>query len=178
MSVPAEEEVEQLTAVADLFAALLLREVDRDLIESLEASGADVALRSFNVSLPAATEVDALDALAAEYFEVFVKPLEGPPMIQSLAEGDAFEGPPADAMRAIAEACGVDFDPVAARGAPVDHLGAQLSLWASLRRRDAEAASAFADRHLRWATRHLERRRDASFYGQLSGTVADFIGLL
>ena len=167
-----------LTAVADLFASLLLREIDAALVTSLTGSGAREQLAGMGLVVPEADDGEALDRLAAEYFESFVKPLEGAPPIQSLAEGDAFEGPPADAMRAIAEAVGVTYDAAAARGAPVDHLGSQLAMWSAILRRDSRAADEFRDRHLRWAVPHLRRRGEDSFYGRLAAVVADFIDTL
>lgn len=173
------DDVERMAAVAELMASLLLREVDADLLGELAETGADEHLRGLGLDLPSPDDAQALDDLAAAYFETWVQPSDGFPPVQSLAEGSTFEGPPAAAMRAIAEAAGVTFEPAAARGAPVDHLGAQLALWAHVHRRDREASREFASRHLRWAKPHLLRHGgEESFYGRLALMTASFIDSL
>ena len=165
-----------MAASALLFSTFLLHEVDAELIRRLENSGARARLQEMGLHLPDADAKDAIESLAADYFETFVKPLEGPPPVQSLAEGDSFEGEPAKAMRAIADAAGVSFDAAAARGAPVDHLGAQLAMWAHIHLRDHNASREFAERHLRWSLRHLDRgAQGEAFYDHLSKLVAEFI---
>ena len=171
-------EAENLRASAELLSTLLLREVEPTLILELEESGARDQLQRMGLVIPEANDHAAHEGLAAEYFESFVKPIEMAPLIQSLVEDGAFEGRAARSMREIATSAGLEFDPKAARGAPADHLGSQIAMWTAIDRRDPATAREFASRHLSWALPELERRRDDSFYGRLSGFVADFIRVI
>lgn len=163
---------------AELFATLLLHEVDARLIRSLDASGALAVLSEMGLRFPAPDDAAGIEQLACDYFEAIVKPMKGAPPVQSLHEGDTFDGEAARSMKQIAEAAGVRLDPDGARGAPIDHLGCQLALWAHLETRDPIAAEILAARHLRWALPALERARGKSFYGTVLGHCAEFLATL
>ncbi len=179
------DEMRALAATARLFGRLLVRELDAPLLAELREPGLAHALRDIGVRLPdASAEVSTgagdaalLDALAAEYFEMFVSPTEGAPLVQSLHQGGVYEGPPAAGARRLAEAAGVTLDADAARGAPADHLGCLLQLWARVAQRSPSEAGTIANTYLAWAAGplRLQASRRSGFYAELSAATADWI---
>ncbi|MHC4937140.1 MAG: molecular chaperone TorD family protein [Planctomycetota bacterium] len=159
-----------LPPVARLLGWLLLRELDAATLASLETLRPE--LEAIGLSPP---ETDDLEELAAQYYAAFLDPAAGVPLVQSLHEGDGYEGEAARSVRAIAEAAGLELDTEQPRGAPQDHLGLELLLWSELAERDGAAAGEFARRHLSWAVAVLARRDGAGFYDRLGSITAAFI---
>jgi TorA maturation chaperone TorD len=172
------DEVLRLRETAGLLARLLLHEIDAGFLRGLKDQELTSELAGLGLELPDEQDPEALDRLAAAYFEAFVNPAQFPPPVQSLVAEGTYEGEAARSMRAIAEAVGVTFDATAARGAPVDHLGSQLLLWSELLGRDQGAAAEFATRHLAWSIPYLRQRTGEGFYDRVSGIVADFIEVI
>lgn len=169
------DEIARLRVVASFLARLLLRECDAELVREISAAGLLEELAGIGLVFPGAADDAALDALAAEYFEIMVNPADGIPLVQSLAEDGSYEGDAAKGMREIAAAADVTFDTAAAAGAPVDHLGVQLALWGELVGRDRGAAAEFHRRHLAWAVPALAAKSAGGFYGALLAAAGDLI---
>ena len=167
--------VDRLAPVARLFGLLLGRELDSSTEEALGDPAIAAALTELGLTLP--EDLDR-DELAAEFFEEFISPESGTPLVQSIAEGGTYEGDSAAGVRSIAEAAGLEWNRESLRGAPVDHLGTELFLWSELVARDESAAQIFADRHLRWAPAVLRRSPAERFYGRCRHVCADFIDTL
>ena len=175
------DEMQALAATARLFGRLLVRELDAPLLAELREPGLAHALRDIGVRLPEPSpgvdDAGLLDTLAAEYFEMFVSPADGAPLVQSLHQGGVYEGPPAAGARRLAEAAGVTLDADAARGAPADHLGCLLQLWARVAQRSPSEARTIANTYLAWAAGplRLQASRRSGFYAELSAATADWI---
>ncbi|MEZ6197096.1 MAG: molecular chaperone TorD family protein [Planctomycetota bacterium] len=171
-----DTEGRRLAAAARLLGFLLQRELDEDAVAELRRGGVEPALEALGLALPPEGDTAALEALAAEYFERFVAPRDTPPLVHSLAEGGGYEGEPAAGVRNVAAQLGVARDEDAARGAPVDHLGSELELWAEVRLRAPDQASDFARAYLAWSAPILRQQSGhGGFYGRLSGVVAEFV---
>jgi TorA maturation chaperone TorD len=170
----------KLAASARIFGILLQRELDAATVNSLREAGIAPALEALGLELPDADDQEALDRLAAEYFEFFVAPDPGPPPVQSLVESGTYEGESAAAIRNVAEQLGVLRDEEAARGAAPDHLGSELELWAEVSERAPEQSADFARAFLIWALPWLDARAQspASFYASLCAAVRDLLRLL
>ena len=169
------QETEDLAAVARLFGRLLLRELDEPLRATLVEEPLAGALSACGLDVGRLHGAD-LDGLAAEYLERFVRPATGGPLVQSLWTQGTYEGDAAVAARKLAEAAALDFDKEAARGAPVDHLGSLLLLWATSLERQPEVARRIEEEHLAWAVAPLERLAgEDGFYGSLAGAVANLV---
>ena len=175
----------RLRQAARLFGQLLVREPDAGLLEELTAPEVAAALGEVGVELPAST-AENVDALAAEFFEAFVNPRDGGPLVQSLAESGHYEADAAQAVRKIAAQLGVDLDADAARGAAPDQLGAELLLWVEIAERAPESARDFAVGHLAWAAPFLRRHVALSSgrapttgaYAPICAATADLIDVL
>ncbi|MEM7230983.1 MAG: molecular chaperone TorD family protein [Planctomycetota bacterium] len=162
-----------LSAVAELFGRLLIREVDEAFLDALDADTL-AELRALGLDV----RRDELEDLATQYFAVLLHPTEHPPLVQSLCVSGHYESASTASIRDIAERAGVEFENESARGAPVDHLGAELFLWAELSRRSSSAAE-FAQQHLSWARQPLQQiARGEGFYARLSGRVHDFLDVI
>lgn len=170
----------KLAASARIFGILLQRELDGPTVTSLREAGIAPALESLGLHLPEAEDHEALEQLAAEYFEFFIAPDPGPPPVQSLVASGAYEGPSAAGIRNVAEQLGVLRDDDAARGAAPDHLGSELELWAEVSERAPAQSADFAKAFLLWSLPWLESRArgPASFYGSLCAATRDLLTLL
>lgn len=169
-------ETRSLVAVAGLLGRLLIREVDEDLAAYLLESDARDCLLALGLDV-ARLQRGNLEELAADYFEAVVNPQDHPPLVQSLCEDGRYESAAAAAVRQIAEAAGLELDRGLARGAPPDHLGVELLLWAELAERSPDARE-FVRRHLLWAREPLQAMAArGGFYGGVAAVVARFIGL-
>ena len=173
-------EPEALIESALLFGRLLIRELDAATWARLRTDDVRVALADLGVDVPRGNGTDdVLDRLAAEYFDCFLQPKDDLPLVQSIYEEDSYDGDAARGTREVAQAAGVELDAELARHAPPDQIGVQLSLWAELAGRDADAAREFARRHLTWAIPRLERRRrHAGFYGPVCAAAAQLIEVI
>lgn len=176
-------------ALARLFGRLLLRELDAATYAELAQPELRTALGEASIELPADSSGDPgqaspelLDELAAQYFETFVQPREGGPLVQSLWTDGWYEGDAAVTVSKLAQAARFDFDRGAARGAPRDHLGSILLLWAATDEAArehptiAEVASRLRAEHLSWACEPLARiAAGQGFYAGLAGATATLI---
>jgi TorA maturation chaperone TorD len=162
-----------LPPVARLLGWLLLRELDAATLASLETLRP--ALEAIGLSPP---ETDDLEELAAQYYAAFLDPTAGVPLVQSLHEGDGYEGEAARSVRAIADAAGLELDSELSHGSPADHLGVQLLLWADLATRDEEAAQEFTRRHLRWLSLRMAALPQPGFYADLLNATRSFLASL
>lgn len=166
-----EVDAQQLSAVSRLLGLLLLRELDEPTIRSLSTPDLEVCLADLGLDMPAA---DSLEELGAAYFDSFINPQKGTPLVQSLHEGGSYEGEAARGVRAVAEAASLQLEGEHLRGAPIDHLAVELFLWSELVERDTAAAAEFARRHLAWAGPILRRERSC-YYSKVCHVVADFL---
>ena len=173
-------ETDELAATAAVLGLLWLREVDREVMAEVVDDEVRAALAAVGLELPAADDAAALDALAADYFAALVQPEGRPPPVQSLVQEGKYEGEAARGIRTVAEALGADFDREVSRGAPADHLGAELALWSELRVRSPESAPEFATHFLSWAAPWCRRHAGAAdgFYGRLFQVTAEFLDLV
>ena len=142
------DEGNALEQVARLFGQLLLHELSADDLERLREPEVLEALAAVGVDVPPADT--PLDELAAEFFDTLLRPEHGPP-VQSLWSGGSYEGDSAAMIRKLAEAAALDFNKSAARGAPLDHIGSILLLWAEARERAPEVAERLQEDHLAWS---------------------------
>ena len=164
-----------LSGVAKLFGRLLVREIDGALAAELSTPEIASALRGMGLEVPGFTR-DVLDDLAADYFEFMVKPNDQAPLLQSLFEDGRYQSAVTVSIERIADSAGVELDRELARGAPVDHLGVELLLWAELATRSSSVAHEFAERHLAWSLKPLQAAAlTGGFYGRLASTTAQFI---
>ena len=162
--------------VARLLGGLLLHELTVERLEELSAPELRAALSEVGIELPASADRAVVDQLAAEFFEAFVQPQHGGPLVQSLWTEGSYEGDTTVTVRKLAEAAAVDFDRRAARGAPVDHLGSLLVLWAATRTRAPQVAERLAQDHLAWSLGPLERLATGSgFYAGVARATAGFV---
>ena len=160
-------EREAWRAVAALLGQLLLRELDAVDLASLRNAEVGRALDDLGLSLPAPGSDDAwLEGRGVEYHDLFLRPDSGGPLVQSLWTEGRYEGEAAVRVRQLARAAGVDFQRQAARGAPVDHLGSLLLLWAAADEESPEVAAELQRAHLDWALAPLGRIEvTGGFYG-------------
>ena len=166
---------DNLSDVARLFGRLLLHEVDEGMRAELCAPELSAALSSVGVDTGLLVEAD-LDQLAAEFLEAFLQPAEGGPLVQSLWTQGNYEADCAVTVRKLAEAAGVDFDRQAARGAPQDHLGCILLLWAEVREPATAVAERLEQEHLAWALAPLARiAAGEGFYAGVARAVGAFL---
>lgn len=167
------EDRAQLAEAARLFGTLLIAELDTDQLSELREPSVEACLSDLGIELPAGGDGEAkeLEELAADFFALFLQPTEGAPPVQSVWASGSFEGEPAACIRRHADAAGVEFGRLAARGAAVDHLGSILLLWAevAVRPECAEIAEHIESHHLAWGQQALAHAAaDTGFYGQVS----------
>ncbi len=173
MSSAAEGEVHALAPVARLFAQLVLKELDERMLDVLRGDDVAAALRDVGVRLPEPANVDAL---AAEFFEAFVRPQTGAPPVESLWREGQFEGKSTAMVRKLAAAAGLQFDRDAARGAPPDHLGNLLLLWCETEVAMPAVAERVARDHLAFAARALSvPARGEGFYAEVAAATEGLV---
>lgn len=171
----AVSDVRALAPAARLLARLLLKELDAATLAELARPELAAALAELGLALPAETE---LAELGAEYCAAFLHPNDALPPIRSLWSEGRYDGDAAQAVRALARASGRVLA-AGARGAPPDHLGCLLALWADLAEEEPEFAAQLAREHLAFAPRalaHLARR--TGFYGALAAATGALVGLI
>ena len=173
----AGEEALALAGAARLFGDLLLVELDGARLEALGAPEPAALLAELGVEVPAARGVAAIDELAAEYHAAFLRPDGGgaPPIASLWTEG-RFEGDIARRTRELAESAALEFGAEAARGAPRDHLGSLLHLWAASVERAPWVADELAEQHLAWADAPLRRvAGGGGFYGRVAAATLSLL---
>jgi len=181
----AAAETAALAHTAKLFGDLLLRELTAEQLAGLRAPEAAAALDAVGVDLPPAVDGDdvrrQLDELAAEYHGAFIAPHGGgaPPIASLWTEG-RYEGAVAARIRVLAQSAVVDFDAESARGAPVDHLGALLHLWAATSERAPWVAHEIAAQHLAWTDEPLGRvaASGCGFYANVARATGALVAVL
>jgi TorA maturation chaperone TorD len=160
-----------LRALADLCGRLLLREANAADLELLRRPDVEAAFSALGVDVPhGATEI-VLERLAGEYFQAFARPEAGAPPVASHWRERQAGGDSAAAARRAAMAAGLEFDRAVVRGAPVDHLGHLMVLWARADESAPEVAELLRREHLAWGIDALQGRAfdaDASFYSDLA----------
>jgi TorA maturation chaperone TorD len=160
-----DDDLAALAPATRLLGRLLVRELDAATLADLQAPATAAALRELGIPVPDAAE---LEPLAARYCALFLHPAGGLPPVQSLWLEGQYDGKAAGAVRALAAASGWQLA-AGARGAPPDHLGCILMLWAELVPERPELAARLRADHMAWAEGAL---RDASrtdgFYGALA----------
>lgn len=163
----------RLVDVARLFGELLLRELDVATLERLREPATAQAFASLGVELPEPSE---LDRVAAEYCDAFLQPQHHPPPIESLWIDGSYEGDTTLAVRALSEAAGLELDRDAARGAPPDHAGSLLLLWAATQEMAPPIAERLVADHFEWIERAMLRVTQlGGFYGQVGGAVGELV---
>lgn len=163
-----------LRALADLCGRLLLREANAADLELLRRPEVESAFAALGVDVPRGPTEVVLERLAHEYFETFLRPESGDPPVASHWRSRQAGGDSAAAARRAAMAAGLEL----ARGAPADHLGNLLVLWARADEAAPEVAELLRSEHLAWGIDALQGRAldaDAGFYSNLARAT---IGLL
>lgn len=179
MSQPATSERAALRAAAELCGRLLLRELGPADLALLRTPDVAAACAELGLAVPAGDDAQVLDELAADHFDTFLAPASGGPPVESLWRGGAYEGGPAAEMRRLAESAALTFDRDLARGAPPDHLGSQLCLWAQADESAPEVAAHLGEHHLAWGIEALRPRCAASgFYGSLARATVGVIEVI
>ncbi len=169
-------EERDMQAALGLFARLLLKEIDAQMLEALRVPHLRVALAELSIQLP---EPQELDALSAAWFEHFLHPERGAPPIASLWIHGQYEGDVAVQLRKIAESAGYTLDLAASGGAPIDNLGCILLLWIECRKTDEALARLITDEYLEWVPRALQEvATTQGFYGQLTRALLHLLALL
>lgn len=170
-----------LAATARLLGRLLIRELDEATLAELRQPEVAAALAAAGITVPAGEASAVVDALAADYYQRFITPERRPPLIQSLWADGQYESETTAAVRAYAEQAGLAFERAIARGAPPDHLGAELTLWAEIAEPWPDGAARFVQDHLRWAVAPLRAQADevvgdgSAFYGEVCAAAAELI---
>lgn len=170
-----------LAGAARLFGDLLLTELDADRLRALQGDATAAHLESLGIEVPHGSGSGVLDELAASYHAALLRPTNGgAPPIGSLWTEGRYEGDLAARIRTLAESAAVEFTPEAARGAPVDHLGSILHLWAETTTRAPWAADEIAERHLAWADAPLDRTEAGAhgFYSNVAAASKRLVGLI
>ena len=173
---PAETGTPALRALAELLGRLLTSEVDSRTLGALRAAPLAEPLGALGVVLPEPAEEDAwLEERAADFHDLFLRSARGP-LVQSLWTQGRFEGDATAQVRALADAAGLEFQREATRGAPPDHLGNLLLLWAATDGRAPDIARAVEERHLPWARTPLRQVTEAGgFYGCVASLVLGWL---
>lgn len=176
------QEVSSLAGAARLFGDLLLHEVTADSLLELQKPEPSELLRSVGVELPRDAEPtqEFLDELAAEFHAALLAPTGGgaPPVASLWIEG-RFEGQIVARIRELAKSAALDFGSEAARGAPVDHLGVLLHLWAASADEAPWVSDEVARDHLAWTSPPLQQmEKRGGFYGSIAAATADLVRLL
>ena len=151
------QEVASLAGAARLFGDLLLHEITAASIRALQEPTPNELLRSVGVDVPADVGARAdgdatpefLDELASQYHAALLAPTGGgaPPVASLWIEG-RYEGQIVARIRELARSAALEFGEDAARGAPVDHLGVLLHLWAASAERAPWVSDELARDHL------------------------------
>jgi TorA maturation chaperone TorD len=166
--------LDSLRSTAKLFGWLLLRELDEPLLAHLREPTTREGLRSVGIEVP--DESCSLEALHGEYYDCFLAAEGSTPIVQSLWEGGSYDGPARSRLQKLADASALEIDRDAVRGAPVDHLGCILQLWAQLIEEWPDRAALLARDHLEWARPPLRTISERnSFYGELAAAVVDLL---
>lgn len=176
----AGEEAQALAGAARLFGDLLLVELDDARLDALADPARAELLAELGVDVPEGRGTEAVDELAADYHAAFLRPEGGgaPPIASLWTEG-RFEGDIARRVRALGESAALEFGEEAARGAPRDHLGVLLHLWAASIERAPWVADEIAEQHLNWADAPLRKVTDGGgFYGQVAAATLSLLGEL
>jgi TorA maturation chaperone TorD len=119
-----------------------------------------------------------LPALAARWFELFLQPTHSPPPVQSLWQEGRYEGESTAAVRRLAEAAGLQWGN-GARGAPPDHLGSLLLLWAELVELAPPLAQQLVRQHFGFVREALQQATaDRGFHGAVAIAVVDLVAEL
>ena len=169
-------ETAAMAAVARLLGQLLVRELDAALLAELRSEELNSALAAIGIDVPAPHEGE-LEELGAEYWSHFLNPEQGGPPIQSLWVDGTYEAASAIAVRGLARAAALDKNASATRGAPDDHLGSILFLWAEASERAPAVADRIARDHLTWGTRALSKTASRQgFYGDIARAACAWIG--
>ncbi len=181
-SPPTGAEVAQLVGAAKLFGDLLLTELDPASLAALQEPESKAALTALGVEVPAESNPTEsyFDELAAEYHAALLAPTGGgaPPVASLWIEG-RFEGQTVSRLRTLAESAALDFGSEAARGAPVDHLGVLLHLWAACVERAPWVSNELAADHLAWAEAPLRQMaKRGGFYGSVAGAISQLVAVL
>lgn len=156
----------ELVPAVRLFARLLRREPDAELLAELRAPEVTATLGALGVALPEDAE---LEEVCAQYVELLLHPRRGAPPVASLWVDGRYEGDTAIALRKVAEAAGCTFDTTAASGVPADHLGCILDLWCTCATDHPDLANLIAHDYLAWVDRALGAAGAADgFYGQVA----------
>ncbi|QDV08813.1 Chaperone protein TorD [Planctomycetes bacterium Poly30] len=176
------QEVASLAGAARLFGDLLLHELTPESLRALREPGPSELLRSVGVDVPVGADAtpEFLDELAAQYHAALLAPTGGgaPPVASLWIEG-RYEGHIVARIRELAKSAALDFGPEAARGAPVDHLGALLHLWAASVERAPWVSDELAKEHLGWTNAPLaQMEKRGGFYGSVATATADLVRLL
>lgn len=175
-------ELTQLVGAARLFGDLLLTELTPDSLRALQEPAAREALTFLGVDVPTEENPPAafFDELAAEYHAALLAPTGGgaPPVASLWMEG-RFEGQIVARLRTLAESAALNFGSHAARGAPVDHLGVLLHLWAASVERAPWVSNELASDHLAWAQAPLHQMAQrGGFYGSVALAASALVAVL
>lgn len=171
--------------VYSLLARLWLREVDAELVESLEATDFCAAFVAAGGVAPA---MEQLDDLASEYCRLFVGPKEHLPPYQSVWEKGELQSEVTSSASQFAELLGYRLPPKCPHTLS-DHLGVQLDMMGKalqlnrvLSPQDhdlaSEVAAEFYSRHLTWPNRLLDaaaERATSEFYRRTITMTSEFL---
>ena len=177
-----KEDLAALAGAARLFGDLLLHEVTAESLRAMQEPGTLEILESVGVEVPKESTVSEafLDDLAAEYHSALLAPTGGgaPPVASLWIEG-RFEGQIVSRLRELARSAALEFGSEAARGAPVDHLGVLLHLWAASTERAPWVADEIASEHLAWTQAPLHQMQArGGFYGSVAVAVRELVHVL
>ena len=177
-----DTEVIQLVGAAKLFGDLLLTELTPDTLRALQEPEARAALTALGVQVPVDENPPEafFDELAAEYHASLLAPTGGgaPPVASLWTEG-RFEGQTVARLRTLAESAALEFGSEAARGAPVDHLGVLLHLWASCVDRAPWVSNELAADHLAWTEAPLRQMaKRENFYGSVATAASELVTVI
>ena len=157
----------------------MLVELDDTRLTRLSEPDVAAALNAVGVVVPDPASAD-LDELAADFHAAFLQPTGGgaPPVASLWTEG-RFEGNAAARLRELAKSAAVDFDSEEARGAPIDHVGSMLHLWAATHERATWVADELASVHLAAVAPALTQAVSAEgFYGSVAQAVLELNAVL
>lgn len=171
------EETLALAGAARFFGDLLLVELDEERLRAIQGPEAAALLEPFGLVAPDGGGEGVLDELAAQFHSALLRPDRGgaPPIASLWTEG-RYEGEAAGRLRVLAESAALEFDRTIARGAPVDHLGSILHLWAASVERAPWAADEIAERHLDWTDACLTQvAGGGGFYGDIARVTAELV---
>lgn len=164
------EEALALAGAARFFGDLLLVELDGERLRAIQGPEAAALLEPFGLKAPGGEGEAVLDELAAEFHGALLRPDRGgaPPIASLWTEG-RYEGELAGRLRVLAESAVLELDRSLTRGAPVDHLGSILHLWAASLERAPWVADEIAERHLGWTDPCLAQiAGSGGFYGDVA----------